>query len=171
MPGARAVQVAMHELTFSDDLRRVDIVGLDLTAKQSLQVHLAAAHARIAGLAPWSRSPRLSAAARFAILSALGTALWLAASLGWWVRRRAAGDPANEPPSTEQRGGLGMWLLGRTLVAVPGAVAAAGFISLDQDRAAPLAYGSAAVVGVAALVALSLLARRVPRIFSSFSAF
>ncbi len=166
MPGARAVEVAMHELTFSDDLRRVDIVGLDLTAKQSLHVHLAAAHARIAGLAPWSRSPRLAPAARFAILLGLGLALWLAASLGWAARPRAEADGEGE-----HRGRLGWQLLGWVLFAVPGAVAAAGFISLDQDRAEPLAYGSAAVGGVLALAGLSLLARRVPRIFSSFSAF
>jgi hypothetical protein len=170
MPGVRSVQVAMHELTFSDDLRRVDIVGLDLTAKQSLHVHLAAAHARIAGLAPWSRSPRLTSAARFAILSGLGVALWLAATLGWRARKVAVTDPesAGDP---KPRGRVALWLLGRALVAVPGAIAAAGFISLDQDRAEPLVYASAALFGVVALVGLSLLGRRVPRIFSSFSAF
>jgi hypothetical protein len=57
------------------------------------------------------------------------------------------------------------------LFAVPGAVVAAAFISLDQDRAAPLAYGSAALLGLAALAGLRLLDRRVPRIFSSFSSF
>ncbi len=170
MPGVRAIQVAMHELTFSDDLRRVDIVGLDLTAKQSMPVHLAAAHARIAGLAPWSRSPRLTAAARFAMLSALGVALWLAASLSWRARRVAT-DAGGSADALNKRSRVALWLLGRVLVAMPGAVAAAGFIMLDQDRAEPLAYASAALAGVAVLVGLSLLGRRVPRIFSSFSAF
>ncbi len=167
MPGVRAVDVAMHELTFSEDLRRVDIVGLDLTAKQSLHVHLAAAHARIAGLAPWSRSPRLTAAARFAILLALGAALWLVACLGWRARQRASSDVDDDA----KPGAFGMKLLGRVLFALPGAVAAARFISLDQDRAEPLAYGSAAVLGVLALGGLSLLVRRAPRVFSSFTAF
>ncbi len=175
MPGVRAVEVAMHELTFSDDLRRVDIVGLDLTAKHSLHVHLAAAHARIAGLAPWSRSPRLTPATRFAILLGLGGALWLAASLGWAARQRAEGVGESEPDAKVQAKtklrGLALQLLGRVLLAVPGAVAAAGFISLDQDRAAPLVYASAALFGALALGGLSLLARRVPRIFSSFQAF
>lgn len=164
MPGVRAIEVAMHELTFSDDLRRVDIVGLDLTAKHSLQVHLAAAHARIAGLAPWSRSPRLTAAARFTMLSALGAALWLAASIGWAARARQPADAA-------ERGGVGLWLLGRALCALPGAVAAAGFVSLDQDRAEPLAYAGAALFGVLALGGVSLLGRRLPGIFSSFKPF
>ena len=164
MPGVRGIEVAMHELTFSDDLRRVDIVGLDLTAKRSLPVHLAAAHARIRGLAPWSRSPRLTPAARFAMLSALGAALWLAASLGWAARAR-------KPVSVAERHGVGSWLFGRALCALPGAVAAAGFVSLDQDRAEPLAYAGAAVLGVLALGAVSLLGRRLPRIFSSFKAF
>jgi hypothetical protein len=66
---------------------------------------------------------------------------------------------------------VGLWLVGRALCAVPGAVVAAGFISLDQDRAEPLAYASAALFGVLALGTVSLLGRRVPRIFSSFNAF
>jgi hypothetical protein len=64
-----------------------------------------------------------------------------------------------------------MTLLAHLLFAVPGAVVAACFISLDQDRAAPWAYGAAALLGLVALGGLRLLAQRVPRIFSSFSAF
>ena len=62
-------------------------------------------------------------------------------------------------------------LLASLLLAVPGAVVAARFIALDQDRASPWAYGSAALAGLVALGALAVLARRVPRIFSSFSTF
>jgi hypothetical protein len=164
MPGVRSVQVAMRELTFSDDLRRVEIAGLDLVAARALRVHLQAGTARIAGLAPWSRSPLLSPLARFAILAALGAALWLAASLLW----RPLGS---EPGQATGRGRWWRRLAGGLLLASPGAVVAAGFISLDQDRAAPLAYASAALLGVATLWLLGLLARRVPQIFSSFRAF
>jgi hypothetical protein len=164
MPGVRAIEVAMHELTFSDDLRQVDIVGLDLTAKHSLQVHLAAAHARITGLAPWSRSPRLTPGARFAMLSALGAALWLAASVAWAARARP-------PASDAERGAAWWWLLGRALCVLPGAIAAAGFVWLDQDRAEPLAYAGAGLLGVLALGGLSVLGRRLPQIFSSFKRF
>ena len=167
MPGVAAVQVAMRELTFSDDLRRVEIAGLELTAKRALRVHLAAGTARIAGLAPWSRSPRLSLLARFAILALLGGALWLAAILLWRPPAPASSEPATTSrPSRAWR----TWLVG-LLLALPGAVVAASFISLDQDRAEPVAYGSAALFGVASLWLLGLLARRAPQIFSSFRAF
>jgi hypothetical protein len=68
-------------------------------------------------------------------------------------------------------GKLWMRLLAYLLCAVPGALVAACFISLDQDRAAPLAYGSAALLGLAALGGLRLLNQRVPQIFGSFRAF
>jgi hypothetical protein len=50
-------------------------------------------------------------------------------------------------------------------------VVAAGFISLDQERAAPSAYASSALLGLVALALVRLLASQVPRIFSSFSRF
>ena len=62
-------------------------------------------------------------------------------------------------------------LFGGLLLTAPGALVAARFISLDQDRAAPVAYAGAALVGGAALWLLGLLARRLPQIFSSFRAF
>jgi hypothetical protein len=175
MPGVRSIQVAMRELTFSDDLRRVEIVGLELTAARALRVHLVAGSARIAGLAPWSRSPRLTPLGRFGILAALGAALWLAASLGWRSApkpvRESAGSPGVSFGAREKRGRPWLGLLATLVLAVPGAVVAAGFISLDQERAAPLAYASAAILGLVALALVRLLAWRVPRIFSSFSAF
>jgi hypothetical protein len=179
MPGVQSIQVAMRELTFSDDLRRVDIVGLELTAARALRVHLVAGGARIAGLAPWSRSPRLSALGRFAILAALGATLWLAATLGWGAgsgsSSAASVAPSSaRPPAPDERGGRGRRtrsLLATLVLAVPGTVVAAGFISLDQERAAPPIYASAALLGVVALGLVRLLAWRVPRIFSSFQAF
>jgi hypothetical protein len=175
MPGVRSIQVAMRELTFSDDLRRVDVVGLELTAARALSVHLVAGRARIAGLAPWSRSPRLTPLGRFAILAALGAALWLAASLVWGSAAKPAKVAADSPEvsqgAPDKRGRPWLGLLATLVLAVPGAVVAAGFISLDQERAAPLAYASAALVGLVALALVRLLVWRVPRIFTSFSAF
>jgi hypothetical protein len=174
MPGVRSIQVAMRELTFSDDLRRVDIVGLELTAARALRVHLVAGGARIAGLAPWSRSPRLSALGRFAVLAALGAALWLAAALGWSAASpSAASTPTSPAPAALSPAPARRWLglLASLLLAVPGAVVAAGFIALDQEQAAPAAYASAALLGLVALGLVRLLAWRAPRIFSSFSAF
>jgi len=162
MPGVRSVQVAMGELTFSDDLRQVEIAGLELTAARSLRVHLQAGTARITGMAPWSRSPELSLLGRFAILSALGAALWLAANSLWRPFGLAAPSTWGKP-----------WrrLLGGLLLALPGAVVAAAFITLDQDRAAPFAYTSAAFFGIVALWLLGSLARRAPRIFGYFRDF
>jgi hypothetical protein len=182
MPGVGSVQVAMRELRFSDDLRRVDIVGLDLTAARKLRVHLTAGTARVAGLAPWSRSPRLTPGGRLAILAALGLSLWLAVSLGWRAPAplapspagdgELAGEPANASDPAERKPGTRwMRLLAVLLFAVPGALMAACFISLDQERAAPLTYGSAAMLGLVGVAGLRLLDRRVPRIFSSFSSF
>lgn len=169
MPGVRSIQVSMSELTFSDDLRRVDIVGLDLTAARALRVQLHAGRARIAGLAPWSRSPRLSPWGRFAILATLGTLLWLAAVLAF--RSRAVAEPPSPPSTRDQRGQRWRSWLVTLLLALPSAVVAAGFISLDQDRAAPPAYASPALVGLLGLGLLRLLWARAPRIFSSFRAF
>lgn len=169
MPGVRSIQVAMRELTFSDDLRRVDIVGLELSAARALRVHLVAGRARIAGLAPWSRSPRLGPLGRFGVLAALGVALWLAAALSW-RSLPSAGDASSEPGWRGRRR-RALALLASLLLAAPGAVVAAGFISLDQARAEPLAYASAGLLGLMALGLVRLLVWRVPRIFSSFSAF
>ena len=168
MPGVRAIRVAMRELTFSDDLRRVDIVGLELDAARALRVHLVAGGARIVGLAPWSRSPRLSPLGRFAILIALGGAMWLAAALAWAPRFERA-PPASAAGTGP--GGRAKGLLAMLALAVPGAIVAAGFISLDQERAAPAAYAGAALAGFLALSLVRLLAWRVPKIFSSFNGF
>jgi hypothetical protein len=167
MPGVRSIDVAMRELTFADDLRRVEISGLELTAARALRVHLRAGSARIAGLAPWSRSPRLGPLARFAILLALGAALWLAACLGF----RSSPPIDSAAVTTTQPSARWRRTLLRLVFALPGALLAAGFISLDQDRAAPIAYLGAALLGVVAIGLLGLAARRLPRIFSSFSTF
>jgi hypothetical protein len=167
MPGVRSVDVAMRQLTFADDLRRVDISGLEVTAARALKVHLQAGNARIAGLAPWSRSPRLGPLLRFAILVVLGVALWLSASLVF----RPTPPPAEPTPPLPPAGQLGRRLLLRLVFALPGAVLAAAFISLDQDRAAPAAYLGAALLGAVAMAVLGLVARRLPQIFSSFSSF
>lgn len=170
MPGVRSIEIAMSELTFSDDLRRVDIVGLELSAARALRVHLRAGRARIVGLAPWSRSPRLSPLGRFLVLATLGAVLWLAAVLAFRSGARAE-EPAAPPSARDQRRRPWRWLLATSLLALPGAVVAAGFISLDQERAAPAAYASAALLGLAALGLVRVLTARAPRIFSSFRAF
>jgi hypothetical protein len=181
MPGVRQVQVSMRELTFSDDLRGVDIVGLDLTAARALRVHLVAGRARIAGLAPWSRSPRLTPLSRFALLAALGVTLWLGASLAFrpgQPQSKTKSQFGSELTPRPLDGASGeprrnRWLAGLAglLLAVPGAAVAAGVISLDQERAAPLAYASAALLGLVGLGLLRLLERTAPRIFRSFSGF
>jgi hypothetical protein len=158
MPGAAGVQLAMRDLTFSDDLRRVSIEELELTAARSLQVRLRAGSARIRGLAPWSRSPLLSPLGRFGVLAALGAVLWLVASYTW--RRLPRADDERAPAWHR-------WLA-RVLFALPGAVAAFGFISLDQERAAPASYAVAALASALVSCGLAVLGRRIPRIFSSF---
>ena len=167
MPGVRAVQVAMTDLVFSDDLRGVDIVGLDLTAARSLRVHLVAGRARIKGLAPWSRSPILTPLARFAMLAGLSVLIWLATNLAWRASPPARELGELEPPAAKRW----QYWLASLLFAVPGAAAAAGVITLDQERAAPAAYASAALLGLVALGLLRLLVRAAPRIFRSFSDF
>lgn len=163
MPGVRGADVAMSQLHFADDLRRVEIVGLDLTAARALKVRLRAGTARIAGLAPWSRSPRLGALARLGVLAALGLSLWLAVNLGF----RLPLAPAVEAPTSGRAGRV----LLRGLLAFPGAVLAAGFIVLDQDRAEPAAYAWALAGAVLALGMLTLGLRRLPQILNSFSGF
>jgi hypothetical protein len=100
------------------------------------------------------------------ILGALGTALWLVAILVLRVRPQPAEPTVIEPNARGFR-----WL-GYVLFALPGAVTAAAFVSLDQERANPAAYGSAAFGGALVLLLVSgVLLRRVPRILSSFTAF
>jgi hypothetical protein len=164
MPGVRSVDVAMRELTFADDLRRVEISGLELTAARALRVHLRAGSARITGLAPWSRSPRLGQLARFAILVALGAALWLAASLGF---RLKPPDPVSTAPAPRRFRGA----LLRLVFALPGALVAACVIALDQEQALAWSYGLAALAGIAGLLVLLVLARRAPKFLGSFSGF
>jgi hypothetical protein len=167
MPGVRGAKVAMRELSFADDLRRVEIVGLDLDTSRSLKLHLRAGTARVAGLAPWSRSPRLGALARFGVLAGLGLSLWLAACV---VFRLAPAAEAGDRPSVAA---VPAWrrLLPRLLLAGPGAVLAAGFIMLDQERAEPVLYLAALAAALVALLALTLALRRLPQIFSSFRIF
>jgi hypothetical protein len=169
MPGVRAIQVTMRELTFSDDLRGLDVVGLELTAARALNVHLVAGRARVTGLAPWSRSPRLSPLQRFGVLVALGAVLWLGANVLWRPQAGLVNGPEGQSSAPPRRRWLS--LLAGMLLAVPGAVVAAGFVALDQDRAAPWAYGSAGLAGLVALAALALLARRAPRVIGSFRSF
>jgi hypothetical protein len=166
MPGARTVQLGMGQLTFSDDLRTVEIKALELSAASSLRVRLRADTARVSGLAPWSRSARLSPLARFAVLAALGVVLWLGACLLLRPGQGAAGATG----ATGATGpGARVWrLLGYLLFASPGAVAAAAVISLDQAQAAPGAYAGAGALGGAALGLVALLLARFPRIYGYF---
>ena len=62
-------------------------------------------------------------------------------------------------------------LLFDSLFAAPGAAVAVGFIGLDQERASPLAYAGAALLGVVVLGSLRVLWGRLPRISSSFRGF
>lgn len=166
MPGVRGTQVTMRELRFADDLRRVEIADLDLTAARSLKVRLRAQQARVAGLAPWSRSPRMRPTTRFLVLTALGAGLWLAISLAFRLRVRAD-SPSVAAPTTL----LSRRILGSLLLAVPGAALAAGFIMLDQDQAAPAAYLAALGAALLALGVLVTLLRRAPRILNYLNYF
>ena len=113
-------------------------------------------------------------------MAALGATLWLAAALGWRAASSSTSGTQSSGPETvalspapprPPRWRRALGLLAGLVLAVPGAVVAAGFITLDQERAAPAAYASAALLGLVALGLVRLLAWRVPRIFSSFSAF
>jgi len=163
MPGARAVQLSMRNLTFSDDLRQVAIGALELSAKGSLRVRLRAGSARVSGLAPWSRSPRLSSLGRFAMLVGLGVVLWAGTSLAFRLPPGAA-----EPVADGTRERARRWL-SYLLFALPGAVSAAVVISLDQARAAPVAYASAGGVGALAVGLVAVLLARFARISSCFN--
>lgn len=167
MPGVSSVQLAMRELTFSQDLRSVEIFALELRAARALKVTLRAGTARVVGLAPWSRSPRFSAPGRLAVLLALGGALWVAGIL--LVRAPLPADSVERSPDPSRPLSLALAGLARALLALPGALTAAAFISLDQDRAAPLAYLGAGLVGVLAVGAVALVvARRLPQMFNAF---
>jgi hypothetical protein len=100
------------------------------------------------------------------LLAALGLGLWLAALLLWRP------VPVQDAPPPATNGGRGVVRrLSGLLLAAPGALVAAAFIALDQERAAPLSYLAPALLGVLAVWLLGLLARRLPQIFGSFSAF
>ena len=146
MPGVAAVQVAMQSLSFSDDLRRVEIADLELSVSRKLTVKLSAKRARISGLSPWARSAQLLPLHRFLVLAAAALCLSLAAA--WWWRP-ATGD--GEETARGQR------LLRLALGALPGALAALVVIRLDQAQAPAPAYLLAAASAVASLGALAVL--------------
>ena len=162
MPGVPSVKLAMQTLAFSDDLRRVQITGLDLTASRALTVRLKADTAHIAGLAPWTRSARLAPLVRCAILTGLGLGLALVAALCW----RAA--QPSLPPHPKRA-----WVrwLRFALGGLPGLAAAIVVITLDQEQSRAAAYLAALAAGVVALLALLAVRARVAKMFSSFSAF
>lgn len=164
MPGARGVHVAMRDLAFSDDLRRMTVSELDLTTSQRPRLHLVVGSARVAGLAPWSRSPRLTPLQRCLTLTLLGVVLWLGGAL-WWRPRRGPSEASLARAAGLERG------LAVLLLAAPSASVAAAFIALDQQRAAPAAYAAAAALALAGVWLLGLIGRRLPRIFRSFVAF
>lgn len=160
MPGVSAVQLAMTSLTFSDDLRRVQIEGLELSARRKLNVKLRAGTARISGLSPWARSAQLPALLRFSVLAAGALGLGIGASLVWGPS--AAGGRPSRP---------GAGVLVASVSALPGALAALIMIALDQDQARPLAYLLITVGAVAALGALAALRPRLTKMFSAFERF
>jgi hypothetical protein len=162
MPGAPSVSLAMQSLLFTDNLRGVEVTGFDLTARRSLTVHLKAKSARIEGLAPWTRSARLTPLVRCATLLAVALGLAALAALCW---RPTSPSPAAVPRPT--RGWL-RWA--RFAVGgVPGLAAAVVVIALDQEQSPVVAYGVALAAGAAAL--FGLLAARGPanKMFSAFS--
>ncbi len=159
MPGVASVKLAMQTLVFSDDLRRVQITGLDLTASRALTVRLKAGTARIAGLAPWTRSARLAPLVRCAILTGLGLGLALVAALCW----RPAPPP--HPTKALVRG------LRFALGGLPGLAAAIVVIMLDQEQSRAMAYFAALGVGVVTLLLLLVAEARIAKMFSSFKGF
>ncbi|HKY36075.1 MAG TPA: hypothetical protein VJN18_09060 [Polyangiaceae bacterium] len=152
MPGAASVQLGMQQLRFSDDLRSVEITDLELSAKRSLSLKLQVGTARIVGLSPWTRSPRLSRLGRFSIVGAVGGALWLAALAV--IRGWRPGPNADAPPRRFWRA------LTLLLLASPGSAAAAVLVALDQGQADPPRYALSALAGVGVLLSLQLLFRR-----------
>jgi hypothetical protein len=168
MPGVRSVQVAMSSLEFSDDLRRVEIRELTLDAKRALSVRLRASTARIAGIAPWSRSTRLSTAARLGVLALLATALW---ATGIALAARGASPRAVGAAATADSAAARWRWLGAILAGLPGVAVATGFVLVDQEQATPWAFVGAASLGIVVTLLLGLLARRRPQMFSSFGGF
>jgi hypothetical protein len=160
MPGVPSLQLVMQSLSFSDDLRRVQISGLDLTTRRSLSVRLRAHDARISGLAPWTRSAKLSPLVRCVILIAIALALGLLEAL-WW-QPAAHGSDGEQRWRRALRAGLG---------GLPGLAAAVVIITLDQEQAPVTAYVLPLVAALAALSLLLLARRHAPKIFSSFNGF
>jgi hypothetical protein len=161
MPGVPRVQVAMKSLQFSDDLRRVHIEELDLTARRWLSVRLRAKSAHVAGLSPWTRSPRLSPLVRCAMLGGIALVLGLALGVLW---RWASPDADARWPRWQRA-------LQVVLSGLPGLAAAVVVISLDQEQAAPESYLWALGAALASAGLLAVLRWRAPKIFSSFSSF
>ena len=162
MPGVPSVNLVMQTLVFSDDLRRVEITGFDLTARRALTVHLEARRAHIAGLAPWTRSARLTPLVRCATLLALGLGLATLAALCW--------RPANPAPAAVIHPTRGWLRWARFAVGgLPGLATAMVVIALDQEQASALAYGAALAAGTTVLLALVVARGHVSKIFNSFN--
>jgi hypothetical protein len=159
VPGVRGASLSLRDLQFADDLRRVEMSGLELHLERSLEVRLHVESAKVSGLAPWSRSSRLSPLERFALMSVLGLALWLAVAVGPRVRPPREG--ATDPPLSWQ-------LATPVLGAIPGVVLAGGCIMLDQDRASTWAYGLLALGAASSAWSLAWLMDRGPRFLSNF---
>jgi hypothetical protein len=164
MPGVPSVNLVMQTMVFSDDLRRVQITGFDLTARRALTVRLKASDAHITGLAPWARSVRLAPLVRCAILLGLGLGLATLAALCWRpARPRSAGPLQPEKP----------WLRWARFAVggLPGLSVAMVVIALDQEQSSALGYGAALAAGAAVLFALLVARGRLDKMFSSFSSF
>jgi hypothetical protein len=164
MPGVPSVNLVMQTMVFSDDLRRVQITGFDLTARRALTVRLKASDAHITGLAPWARSARLAPLVRCAILLGLGLGLATLAALCW----RPAHPPSAVPLLPEKP-----WLRWARFAVggLPGLSVAIAVIALDQEQSSALGYGGALAAGVAVLFALLVARGRFSKMFSSFSSF
>jgi hypothetical protein len=177
MPGAAAIQLGMKQLRFSEDLRSVDIIDLELSAKRALALKLRVGSARIVGLSPWTRSARVSRLGRFAIVGAVGSALLLAAIGLWRPATSAADAPGAEAPGSVDRRRTNpasrRWrrALRLLLLVSPGAAAAVVLVALDQGQAALPRYVLSALAGVAVLLGLQLLGRRAPGLLGSAGVF
>jgi hypothetical protein len=163
VPGVRGASLSLRQLSFGDDLRRVEMSGLDLRVTRSLQIRLRVHNARIAGLAPWSRSSRLSSLERFGLMSALGIALWLAAGIA------PSAPESGAPDAGARAAGAAWWMLGTlVLSAVPGVVLAGWCIMLDQDRAVPAAYALPAAGAALSIWTVGWLIERAPQFLRNF---
>jgi hypothetical protein len=164
MPGVPSVNLVMQTLVFSDDLRRVQITGFDLTARRALTVRLKASNAHITGLSPWARSARLSPFVRYAILLGVGLGLATLAALCWRPAKPLSAVPLQPEKPWLRRARFAVGGL-------PGLAAAIVVIALDQEQASALAYGAALAAGAVVLLALLFARARGTKMFSSFSAF